>query len=316
MLSRNYLPELKRFVFETRNGKHPPTRPIFIIQVCLLLLSFLALAGPFGLADFAHASERINQGESINTAVRSDDSIDVSGDDEVDAYRGTGGLLLPSSYSGGSSSKKIVAQCLDCRWRYTVYCQQSRGGFCAHAVTTCPHGQVRYRVWFGKSNQSTKVVGTVCWGLAKPATRRDIEAQLSNSALRYVPALAPGVAPKTSTYTSVPIIVWSGQPSVFSPKPMYLAGHQVRISATAMWQWRWGDGTTQWTLTPGGLSQKRSLSHQYLKAGIYQVHVRTVWQATYLVPGIGSFRAVGDQIRQNAQFPIVVKASHAVLVAR
>ncbi len=264
--------------------------------------------------ELASANEHPTHGSL--SVVRTDGSVNVSGDDETDAYRGTGGLLLPSSYSGDSSAKRTIARCIECIWRYTVYCEQSSGGFCAHAVNTCPHGEVRYRVWFGKSNQTTKVVGTVCWGFGQPATRRDIESQVNNSALRYVPALNPGVAPHGSTYTSVPIIVWSGQPAVFNPKPMYLAGHQVQIRANAMWQWRWGDGTAQWTSVPGAKYPKRTLSHQYLKAGEYQVQVRTVWQATYWVAGIGRFSASGDQIGQNAQFPILVRASHAVLVAQ
>ena len=281
-----------------------------------ILLISLTLAGVLGSTNLAKACVTAFHVDQIKKTAHSDPSIDVSGDDEVDAYRGTGGLLLPSSYSGDSTSKKVVAQCLDCVWRYTVYCQQGRGGFCAHAVTTCPPGQVRYRVWFGKSNQTTKVVGTVCWGFSKPVTRKDIESELHNSTLRYVPALNPGVAPKGSTYTSVPIFVWSGQPQLFSPKPMYLAGHQVQIRATALWQWCWGDGTVQWTSVPGSMLPKPTLFHRYLKAGSYQVQVRTVWQATYVVPGIGSFNASSDGIGQNAQFSIRVKASRAVLVTQ
>jgi hypothetical protein len=239
-----------------------PNRWVGTNRRYLVLLMALALAGLLGSTNLAQARVTDFYSEQIKTTVHSDPSIDVSGDDEVDAYRGTGGLLLPSSYSGNSSSKKIVAQCLDCVWRYTVYCQQGRGGFCAHAVTTCPSGQVRYRVWFGKSEQTTKVVGTVCWGFSKPTTRTDIESELRNSALRYVPVLNPGVAPKGSTYTSVPIFVWSGQPQLFSPEPMYLAGHQVQIRATALWQWRWGDGTVQWTSVPGSRLPKPTLSHR------------------------------------------------------
>jgi len=259
----------------------------------------------------------VNQvrGNQVKTVTHADETIDVSGDDTVDAYRGTGGLLLPRSFSGDSSAKKTIAQCLGCTWRYTVYCEQGHNGFCAHAVSTCPRGEVRYRVWFGKTRESTKVVGTVCWGAGKPATRRDFETEVNSSALRYVPALNPGVAPRGSTYASVPIVVWSGQPAIFIAKPMYLAGHPVQIQASAMWQWVWGDGSSQWTSVPGRKFPRRSLSHQYLKAGRYLVRVRTLWRATYFVSGIGSFSAAGDLIGQNAQLSIQVKSARAVLVA-
>ena len=247
---------------------------------------------------------------------RPDGSIDVSGDDTEDAYRGTGGLLLPSSYSGNGSSRKTIATCLGCVWRYTVYCQQGAKVFCAHAVTTCPRGQVRYRVWFGKTRQTTKVVGTTCWGVGKPATRRDIETQVNSSSLRYVPALNPGLAPSGNTLTSVPILVWSGQPEIFTPQPMNLAGHRVQIRATAMWRWIWGDGTAQWTSIAGGRYPKRAVSHKFLRAGRYQIQVQTVWRASYLVPGVGTFAATGDPIQQSAQLPITVRVGRAVLVAR
>jgi len=255
-------------------------------------------------------------GNLVKSVTRADGTITVSGDDTVDAYRGTGGLLLPTSYSGDGSAKKTIAECLSCIWRYTIYCEQGMDGFCAHAVATCPRGDIRYRVWFGKSSESTKVVGTVCWGAGKPATRRDFETEINTSALRYVPSLNPGVAPRGSTYTSVPIVAWSGQPANFNARPMYLAGHQVQIQASAMWQWIWGDGSSQWTSTPGIKFPRHTLSHQYRKAGLYRVRVRTVWRATYFVPGIGSFSATGDVISQSAQLPIQVKSAKAVLVAK
>jgi len=45
------------------------------------------------------------------------------------------------------------------------------------------------------------------------------------------------------------------------------------------------------------------------------VHVRTVWRATYVVKGVGTFTSSGDLISQNAQFSIQVKSGRAVLVA-
>jgi len=254
--------------------------------------------------------------ETGSQSISTEETVDVSGDDDSDAYRGTGGLLLPSSYSGSASSRKTIASCLNCVWRYTLYCQQSSMGFCAHAVITCPNGKVRYRVWFGKTNQTTKVVGTVCWGVSKPATRREIEQQVNSSAVRYVPALMPGVSPRGSTLTSVPIIVWSGQPAVFTPKPMYLAGHEVRIRATAVWQWVWGDGSSLWTGMPGGQYPNRALTHQYRKQGHYNVQVRSIWRATYFVAGLGSFTTAGNLVGQTKQFPVLVRSGHAVLVAR
>jgi len=257
-----------------------------------------------------------NHRHVLKSLVQNDGSIAVSGDDTVDAYKGTGGLLLPSSYSGTGTSRKAVASCLECIWRYTLYCDQSSSVLCAHAVSTCPVGKIRYRVWFAAEKESEKVVGSVCWGIAKPATRRDLEAQVKNSALRYVPALKPAVAPRGSTYTSVPIMVWSGQPAVFKPRPMHLGGHLVQITATAMWQWLWGDGSSLWSANPGARYPKPTISHLFRRFGNYQVRVRTVWRAVYEVPGIGSFSAQGDLISQNAHFQMNVRTGRSVLVSQ
>lgn len=294
-----------------RSAKALGTPRRHLIIVLVLCLSFTLC----GFMD-SNAVAKNRQHFVLNSMVQSDGSIDVSGDDTADAYRGTGGLLLPSSYSGTGKSRQAIGSCLDCIWRYTVYCDASSAVLCAHAVSTCSSGQIRYRVWFGKVNELEKMVGSVCWGVGKPATRRDFETQMASSVLRYVPALKPGVAPGGSTYTSVPIMVWSRQPAVFKPAAMYLSGNRVQIRATAMWQWLWGDGSAQWSASPGAQFPKHTISHQYRKAGRYKVQVRTVWRATYEVPGIGSFSTQGELINQNAQFSMIVRSGRAVLVAQ
>jgi len=43
----------------------------------------------------------------------------VGGNNSISAYVGTGGLLLPDSFSGSKATKSAVADCLGCTWRYT-----------------------------------------------------------------------------------------------------------------------------------------------------------------------------------------------------
>jgi len=280
----------------------------------------LVVAVTFGFCGYFTKSEpvqaRDRSGSIISSVVKSDTTVDVSGDDSLDAYRGTGGLLLPTTFSGNGSTRKQIASCLECVWRYTLYCDRSSDVFCGHAVTTCRSGQIKYRVWFGKTRLLTKVVGSVCWGKGRPATRSELETQVNSAAIRHVPALKPGVAPRGSTYTSVPILVWSGQPAMFKPELMFLGGHRVQIRATALWHWVWGDGKGEWTAAPGAAYPLRSLGHQYRKPGTYRVRVSTVWQANYEVSGIGTFAARGDLITQSAQFPVNVLSARAVLVAK
>ena len=242
-------------------------------------------------------------------------SISVGGDDSIDGYEGSGGLLLPNSFTGSGATKHRVANCLGCIWRYTVYCSYGNDGLCAHAVTTCGRDQIRYRVWFGESFEKMQVIGSVCWGITKPLTRHDVERTLLDKAVRLVPALRPGVNPSQSTLTTIPIVVWTGQPASFQTTPMRIAGRSVTIRATALWLWQWGDGNQQWTRVAGTRYPNGQITHQFRKTGRFKIVVTTVWQARYFVSGIGSFEVKGEVVRQRKTFSIGVLPSKTVLSA-
>lgn len=237
----------------------------------------------------------------------------VGGNDALDAYVGSGGLLLPASYTGTPSSRETISRCLDCIWKYTIYCATDSVGLCAHAVTTCGPGKVRYRIWFGRSAKELKLMGSVCADHSKPATRREVERHINQQTLRYVPPLRPGIAPAKVTLTSVPISGWSGQKTLFRPLPMSLSGRKVWIDARATWLWDWGDGTQQWTVNAGAKYPAFGNRHQYRKSGEYQIRVRTVWQATFTVAGVGTFPASGQLVTQEKTLKLKVKSSRAVL---
>ena len=130
----------------------------------------------------------------------------VGGNNSISAYVGTGGLLLPDSFSGSKATKSAVADCLGCTWRYTIYCMQGANAPCKHAVTSCPRGSLLYRVWFGRTPSTTAVVGSVCWGSSNPVTRRQVEGRVDDYVVRYIPALRPGFDPPGGSLTSVPVI--------------------------------------------------------------------------------------------------------------
>ena len=241
------------------------------------------------------------------------DQTTIGGNDDLDAYVGTGGLLLPSSFTGSKGSRAQISHCLECTWKYTVYCQSSAPGLCAHAVSTCQAGKIRYRVWFGRTAKSVRVVGSVCMGRGKPATRREIEHNLKQHAIRYVPPLQPGIAPSKLTLQSVPIWAWSGQHSKFVPAPMQLSGRKVFIKAKASWLWDWGDGTRQWSNFSGNPYPHPGILHRYQKSGHYTVKVTTVWLAQFTVEGIGTFDASGQVVTQQKSLAIRVKATKSVL---
>lgn len=238
----------------------------------------------------------------------------VTGNNNIDAYVGTGGLLLPTTFTGGSTKAKTVASCLGCTWKYSVYCANGNVGLCAHAVVTCPAGQMRYRVWFGRTAATVAVIGSVCWGIGRPPTRRTVESAVNSLAIRYVPALKPAIQPADGTVTSVPIIARSGQPAIFAPPSMRLAGRTVSINAKAQWRWVWGDGQSEWRGVPGAMYPSTQITHGYRSVGMYRIHVQTVWSATYSIAGIGTFPVTGEVVTQDAYLDLPVRSAQTALI--
>jgi hypothetical protein len=241
---------------------------------------------------------------------------DVGGDNTMAAYIGTGGLLLPGSFSGSSTTKSAIANCLGCTWRYTIYCTQGSNTPCKHAVTSCPRGSLLYRVWFGKTASNLSVVGSVCWGSYTPITQQQLEGRVDDYVVRYIPALRPGFDPPGGTLTRVPVIFWTGQPTSFKPPSFSLSGHSVSITAKPTWRWTWGDGTSIWKSVAGAQYPSRQITHLYRSPGDYSVGVTTVWQAQYTVSGIGTFDVSGEVLRQSRTLVVPVKSAKTVLVSR
>jgi len=238
----------------------------------------------------------------------------IGSDDALDAYLGSGGLLLPHTFNGGAQSRRAVADCLECVWRYTIYCAQDATAVCAHAVTTCPPEQIRYRVRFGRTSEDLQTIGSVCWGSTQPATRVRVADKIHDDALRQVPRLQPGYVPQAHCLTGIPIVVWSGQPTQFRPQPMELAGMRVNIFATPMWQWTWGDSSTQWTSDAGSRSALSGLHHRYRSAGRYHIAVQAVWSASYTIRGFGTYALKDRPIHQFDQMEVNVVDSKTLLV--
>ena len=240
---------------------------------------------------------------------------DVAGNNSLAAYVGTGGLLLPGSFSGSPATKKSVADCPGCTWKYTIYCTQGSNTPCKHAVTSCPRGTLLYRVWFGRTPTTLATIGSVCWGASNPVTRKQVEAQLDDYVIRYVPALKPGFDPPGGSLTSIPVIFWTGQPTSFKPPSFSLSGHTVSITATPTWRWVWGDGESVWKSVPGAQYPSRQVTHQYRSPATYNAAVTAVWSAKYTVAGVGTFDASGEVVRQTKTLQVPVQTARTVLVS-
>lgn len=240
---------------------------------------------------------------------------DVVGNNSIAAYVGTGGLLLPDSFSGSDDVKREVSDCLGCMWRYTIYCMQGANAPCKHAVTSCPRGSLLHRVWFGRDSKSLTVIGSVCWGSTTPVTRRQVEDQVEDYVIRYLPPLLPGFDPPGGSLTAVPVIFWTGQPTNFKPPSFSLSGHTVSISAKPTWRWTWGDGESSWKSVAGAQYPSRQITYQYRIPGRYKVGVTSVWQASYTVSGIGTFGVGGEVVRQSKTLDVPISTARTIRIS-
>ena len=277
---------------------------IIICRVVAICMAFVMLS----CMEFATTSASASQ-----VTTQSADTT-VGSNDELDAYVGSGGLILPKTFDGGPSVRQQVADCLTCIWKYSIYCAQDATVACAHAVTTCRSGYVRYRVRFGYAMDNLSTIGSVCWGHQAPLTRRVVIARIHQDALRRVPRLNPGYVPPGGSLVGVPIIVWSGQPSTFEPRPMYLSGLRITVTARALWRWTWGDISAQWTASPGSRSALTGLRHAYGRAGNYHVEVKTVWTAKYAISGLGGYTLSDQPIHQVHNLNVKVQDDRARLI--
>ncbi len=242
-----------------------------------------------------------------------DKPISVISDDERDAYVGTGGLLLPSTFTGSGEQRKSVAQCLGCRWTYRLQCATDLHDMCMQAAISCPATTIRYEVWFQRMNSVATQIGTVCWGKTKPPTRTSITRELTQRGLQYVPALRPGVLPHRESIQGLTNYFWTSQPSVYQSRAMDLLGQSVRITAQPIWRWVWGDGSGNWMRSPGADSQSSTISHRYAESGRYRITVTARWKATFTIESFGTFEVVGPDIRQTSALWLHVHGRHVAL---
>lgn len=260
-----------------------------------------------------YASSHVSS--NVSTELLTSIFTDVDGNDSIDAYIGTGGLLLPDSYTGSRSQKHKVASCIDCVWRYTIYCMWTQSDVsCQHAVMSCPKGKLRYRVWFGRSAGTLAQIGSVCIGKSSPVTRKSVERMIKQRLLKYVPKLAFRLQPSQKSLVTIPMIGYVTSASTYKPKSFDLSGYDVQIRAKAKYRWDWGDGSTRWYASRGGPYPNKTISHTYRISKKFVVRVSTEWSANYTISGIGEFAVGGEAVHQTLTKQVAILEAHSRLV--
>lgn len=265
----------------------------------------LAIAATFVLVAPAHGA-----GTVVATGT------DVRGDDERDAYVGTGGLILPGTVS--SDTRRRVASCPGCRWRLATPCETPGAGTafdgqatCLSVVRGCPGGRL-LRAWFEGDGRPWQDLGLVCVPPRGPVTVAEVGRAVRASVEQGIPPLLPGFQPSRGILTQVPVVFDSGQAGGSHTWRLDVLGRDVRLSAVPSWSWQFGDGSGQDTSDPGGRYPHLGVAHVYRRAGGYRVACTATWSATFVVDGLGPF-AVADPIRQREVSWVEVGEGRALL---
>jgi hypothetical protein len=268
----------------------------------------LAIATTFMLAAPAH-------GATVATGVIAA-ATDVRGDDERDAYVGTGGLILPGTVS--RHTRHEVASCPGCRWRLATPCEIPGAGTafdgqatCLSVVRGCPGGRL-LRAWFQGHGLPWRDVGLVCIPPRGPVTVADVGRRVRGSFEQGIPAQRLGFQPRQGILTQIPVVLDSGQPAGPRTWDLDLLGRAVTLTATPAWSWHFGDGAGLDTADPGGSYPQMDVAHVYRRAGDYRISCTTTWSGTFVVDGLGPF-PVAEPVRQTEVRWIEVGEGRALL---
>jgi hypothetical protein len=128
------------------------------------------------------------------------------------------------------------------------------------------------------------------------------------------PGLRVKVQPAVRTLVNLDTIVYTDQAKV-SSTTVTLLGFPVVVEATPMsYTWRFGDGTTVTTESPGKPYPAKEITHKYLKRGSVSIALTTNYAARFNVDGTGWQYINGTVPITGPATPLQVQEAVPVLV--
>ncbi|GAA1532282.1 PKD domain-containing protein [Kribbella lupini] len=128
------------------------------------------------------------------------------------------------------------------------------------------------------------------------------------------PGLRVKVQPADKTLVNLDTIVYTDQAEVTSTT-VTLLGFPVVVEATPMsYTWRFGDGTTVTTESPGKPYPAKEITHKYLKRASVSITLTTNYAARFNVDGTGWQYIAGTVPITGPATPLQVQEAVPVLV--
>ena len=238
--------------------------------------------------------------------------ISVIGDDQQDAFVGSGALLLPSTMF--QEGRESASDCVGCSWRAVVQCEMTSAGACRGPARLCGPDASWLRIYMTRPGGAEIDLGAACFDNDKgPASRESAETHMRDIIREQVPSLRPTLQPSGGVLPHLPVIFATRQPAGPATSAHTIIGLPVHLTVRPRWVWDFGDGGRLATVEAGGAWPDRSVSHAYGRAGKVRVAVRAEWNATYVVDGLGPL-TVPESVTQDASLTVPVGEGRAVLV--
>lgn len=261
----------------------------------LVLLAFVAvLAAPLALAPTSTATA----------------DITIIGDDDQDAFVGTGSLLLPPQIA--TDFREVAAACPGCTWRSVIQCEMTSAGACRGPARLCGPDGYWLRVFLTRPDGTEINLGAACFGSGGPVSRETAEAQIRERIIALVPELRAWRQPSGRVLPHLPVVFGVTQSEDPLVESFTLVGLPIELTARPRWVWDFGPASLA-TTSAGRRWPHPTVDHAYRRSGTAQVDVTSVWDASYQVAGVGPL-AIAEPVTQRTSLELSVGQGRAVLV--
>lgn len=243
-----------------------------------------------------------------STHARAD--VTIIGDDDRDAFVGSGSLLLPPQIA--TDWRQVAATCPGCTWRSVIQCEMTTAGSCRGPARLCGPDGIWLRVYLTRPDGVELDLGAACFGSGGPVSRESAEAQLRDRVVALVPPLRAWRQPAGRVLPHLPVVFGVHQSEAPLRESFEIVGLPVELTARPRWSWDFGAASLT-TTSAGRRWPDATIGHVYRRSGLEQARVTAVWEATYEVAGVGPL-AIEEPVTQEARVDVPVVQGRAVLV--
>jgi hypothetical protein len=256
------------------------------------------------------AGTLILSGTAMLTPTPVQAEITIIGDDDQDAFVGSGSLLLPPQIA--TDWREVAATCPGCRWRSVIQCEMTTAGSCRGPARLCGPDGYWLRVFLTRPDGVEMNLGAACFGSGGPVSRETAEALLRERVVALVPPLKAWRQPSGPALAHVPVIFGVDQSEEPFTEAFEIVGLPVEITARPRWSWDFGSEPVA-TSSAGRRWPNPTIGHVYRRSGQNEAQVTAMWDATYVVAGVGPL-AIAEPVTQRATIDVPVGQARAVLV--